>query len=481
MKRNLFGTFVLFASIFSASTASAQLSEKFNSRPGVSLEQVRSHLQSHCWAFPDFDVNRHNWVPSIEGDGAMVSGPSSNPTQTTGIITPVLDVAGQITVSFKYKLHNAVGNGNRRWLKIYLTEADGTIIQRLDSIEFDKIHPPTVYDYAKTFNYLGSGLYKLYFNYQGEGGSARIAIDELMISANLKYNEGCNNAPVAVDDLIKGQSNRTASGFVCANDYDPNLDPFTPYLVTSSPDGTVQFNADGSFTFSPNPGFSGNQTTFKYRICDEGYGPLCSNEATVTVNFASGAMLPVSLVDFSGNYLNDGDVELKWTTTFESNSDKFDIERSLDGIKWETSGTVKAQGNSTVKHNYRYIDHVSRNSALKKDLYYRLKQVDKDGRNALTRILIVRVYNTRSLKMVSVTPNPSRNDIAVNVQLNEPSFVTMKIMNNNGAEVMRKAVKASEGSSIFLMDGSSKLQPGMYVLEVIINSKERMIVKLIKE
>ena len=150
-------------------------------------------------------------------------------------------------------------------------------------------------------------------------------------------------------------------------------------------------------------------------------------------------------------------------------------------MKWEVVGTIKTGGNSTVKKAYDFIDKVGRNTVAKKDIYYRLKQVDLDARVALSKILIVRVYNTRSLKMVSVSPNPAKNDIAVNVQLNEDSYIVMKVLNASGAEVMRKSAKAGVGSNSYLMDGSANLKPGMYVLEVTINSKERMIVKLIKE
>ena len=83
--------------------------------------------------------------------------------------------------------------------------------------------------------------------------------------------------------------------------------------------------------------------------------------------------------------------------------------------------------------------------------------------------------------MVSVTPNPAKNDISVNVQLNETSVIVMKLLSNSGAEIMKKTVKANSGSNSYLMEGSNRIQKGMYLLEVIINSKERMIVKLIKE
>jgi stage V sporulation protein SpoVS len=83
--------------------------------------------------------------------------------------------------------------------------------------------------------------------------------------------------------------------------------------------------------------------------------------------------------------------------------------------------------------------------------------------------------------MVSVTPNPAINDIAVTTQLNETSYVAMKIFDASGVVVLNKALKAGAGANSFIMEGSSHLQPGSYMLDVTVNSKERMMVKLIKE
>jgi len=80
-----------------------------------------------------------------------------------------------------------------------------------------------------------------------------------------------------------------------------------------------------------------------------------------------------------------------------------------------------------------------------------------------------------------VTPNPAKNDIIANIQLNGRSIVVLKVLNMNGTELMRKTLRLNEGSNSVLMESTSQLQPGMYYLEVVVNSKERMMVKLIKE
>jgi len=477
MKRNIF-----FASLwmFASLTLTAQTSESFNSRPGILLSQVKPHLQNNCWTLTGFNINTDGWDPTIEGDGAIVSEASALTIPNAGIYTPVLEVPGYITISFKYRFDSNISGEISRQLKIYLVDANNEIQGQLDNIEITNADNETEYTYSKSFG-AGSGLYKVYISYTGSGGSTRIGIDDLTISARQFYLGGCNSAPIATNDVINGAADRTASGFIGSNDYDPNGELYDIYIITNSSHGTVTINENKSISFTPNAGFTGNSTSFTYQICDQGFGPVCSNIATVTINFPTGGFLPVSLIDFNGLYRDNGKVELNWATTFESNSNRFEIERSLDGVRWEIAGTIKAQGVSTVKKAYSYLDDVGRNTANKKDLYYRLKMSDNDGKTALSRILIVRVYNTRSTKMISVSPNPAKNDIVATVQLNEASVVVLKVMNNAGNVVMRKSVKLSEGSNSIMMDGTSRLTPGLYVLEVIVNNGERMLVKLIKE
>lgn len=472
---SIIGLFVLSFSV------SAQVTEKFNSSTGLPIEQIKSHLQSRCWILSGFDVNANGWSPLIEGDGALVSGGTIDPNQRSGIYTPMLNIQGSTAIGFRYKFSGSLASGTRRWMKVYLVDQNNAAVVRLDSIEFTGITASATYSYNKSFSNLVPGAYRIYLNFQGIGGTTRFAMDEFSAGSPLYYPEGCNQAPVAGNDIIPGNANRTAFGLLSRNDSDPNGDPFSGYLITPSPHGTVTINSDLTFTFLPNAGFTGHSTTFTYQICDQGFSPLCSEAATVTINFPSASSLPVSLTDFTGLYNGNGNVQLQWVTNFEENSRIFEVERSLDGRNWETAGSLKAQGSSPVKNKYSFIDDVGRNTANRKDLFYRLKLVDNDGKTSLSRVLIVRVYNTRSTKMISVSPNPAKNDILATLQLNETSVVVMKVLNNAGSEIMRKTLKLGSGTNTILMDGTSKLVAGLYMLEVIVNNNERLLVKLIKE
>jgi hypothetical protein len=478
MKRIILQAVLFFVAIFLVASAYSQITEQFNTSVSApDLNQVKGYLQAHCWEFHNMDVNAEgNWNPGIEGDGAMCSLPLES-GQSARIITPMLDVNGSMAVNFFYKFSYELGGPAS--IKLYLVGYDNSIFMELGNLPVGDKEPNVSYLYSTTFSNLPSGPYKLMIEYNNPAYQGLVGIDKLEINRPFIYAGGCNQAPVAVNDNITGNINRTAEGQVRNNDYDPNGDYFTTYLISNSPHGNVELTESGAFTFTPNPGFNGNSTTFTYQQCDNGYGPACSNIATVTITFATG-ILPVKLADFRVSVDNDNDVTVNWTTTYEQGSDHFEVERSFDGSRFETIGTVKAAGTSFSKKDYSYLDELRNSVASKKDVYYRLRLVNANGSAEVTKVLVLRLFKTHTLKMLSVTPNPVVNDISVQVQLKQSSYIVMKVTNSSGLEVARKSSRGNEGLNAFTLDGTNKLNPGVYMLEVIINSNERMSIKLVK-
>ncbi|WP_299106782.1 Ig-like domain-containing protein [uncultured Tenacibaculum sp.] len=93
-----------------------------------------------------------------------------------------------------------------------------------------------------------------------------------------------NNAPIANADTAITEEGTTVTGNVASNDYDPDGDPLTVNTtpVTNVSNGTLTLNADGTFTYVPNAGFTGTDT-FTYQICDDASPtPLCDT-ATVEI------------------------------------------------------------------------------------------------------------------------------------------------------------------------------------------------------
>jgi hypothetical protein len=477
MKRIICHALFAFAGVLISSSLSAQVNQTFNTNyqaPNVS--DIKGFLQDHCWMFTAMDANANGWNPGIEGDAAFVSNATGEGTQVSSMYTPVLQVGGSVAINFNYEFNADITNIS--WLNIYLTDHNNNVILHVHDIQLKHKKGNTLYNFNETFTNLPSGAYKILLEYEIYG-EQEIAIDQLQINVPYVYPGGCNTAPIAVNDVITGNSNRTATGNVKLNDSDPNGDYFNTYLITNSPDGTVVLNSSGAFTFTPNPGFNGNSTVFTYQVCDAGFGPACGNTAVVTINFAAG-MLPVKLADFTVSVNDASDVSVRWATNFEQGSSHFEVERSFDGVNFEKVGTVKAAGTSMSRKDYSFLDRLRNSVTNKKDVYYRLRLVDINSRAEVSKVLVLRLFKTSTLKMVSITPNPVLNDINVQVQLKQDSYVVMKVTSNNGVEVARRSIRGSEGLNVFSLDGTSKLQPGIYMLEVIINSNERMSIKLVK-
>jgi len=460
---------LLFASVFVSAASSAQTSENFNSRPGTDLNQLKTFLITNCWQFYGCDINS-DWDPAIEGDGALISRHGN-----CSIYSPAMLINTPITISFSYKFRSVITA--QRLFRIWATDAVDRVILSLDNADPTGENNTDVYTYNKTFPAIGSGCYKIWISYGSTDPNDQIAIDQLNFSANTCAIGSCVRPPISINDTIAGAADYSASGNVSTNDIRLSNAPVSTGLVTNSADGLVSLNSSGNFTFTPNAGFTGPSTSFTYQTCD--ITNLCSDSAFVLITFQAQGALPVTLTDFNAAYADDK-VNLTWTSAVELNNNYYNVERSTDGNSFTTVSTVKGQGNSSIKHNYQFTDDVSKNLLNNNDLYYRLKQVDFDGKSTYTRVLVVRVYRTKTLQSLSVTPNPAINDIKVNVQLNENAYIVLKVANSSGIEVMRKTTRGSNGTNSLRLEGTSRLQAGVYFLEVIVNSNERMMVKLIK-
>lgn len=126
--------------------------------------------------------------------------------------------------------------------------------------------------------------------------------------------------------------------------------------------------------------------------------------------FAPKTPAPVSLLHFSA-MRKQSQVLLLWQTASESNSDRFEIERSLNGIDFEKIGEVNAAGHSPTLKSYRYEDRITNLNSRVTNVYYRLKQVDRDGTYAFSAVRRVEIENATA--SFSVYPNPASSVIYV--------------------------------------------------------------------
>jgi hypothetical protein len=126
--------------------------------------------------------------------------------------------------------------------------------------------------------------------------------------------------------------------------------------------------------------------------------------STLIPNSFTGTALPIELTRFEGNN-KEGYNFLTWQTASESQNNGFDIERSTDGNRFEKIGFVAGKGTTNERQNYSFEDKSA--SGL---VYYRLKQLDFDGRFEYSKIISI-AQNGKN--QASVFPNPSNGVFSI--------------------------------------------------------------------
>lgn len=122
----------------------------------------------------------------------------------------------------------------------------------------------------------------------------------------------------------------------------------------------------------------------------------------------AGVTLPVNLTDFTAHATDQKNTLLNWTTGSEQSNKQFDIEISNDATNFALLSSVLSQGNSSTEQHYEYL-HIKPQTGTS---YYRLKQVDIDGKFKYSQIAAVTISS--DLVKPFVYPVPSRNIITVN-------------------------------------------------------------------
>jgi uncharacterized repeat protein (TIGR01451 family) len=186
--------------------------------------------------------------------------------------------------------------------------------------------------------------------------------------------------------------------------------------------------------------------------------------------------LPVILSSFTANLLSNKQVKVEWTTSTEINSSKFEIERSSDGINFNVVATKAAAGNSSTTINYSINDNTALVTAP--IVYYRLKQIDLDGKTIITKIVSVKLKKT--IGNFTVSPNPFSSNVNINIEWNANENTVIKVFNALGAEVISKKVSMIKGYNYITINELSTLQSGNYIIQLN-TSKERIIKQITKQ
>ena len=259
-----------------------------------------------------------------------------------------------------------------------------------------------------------------------------------------------------------------------------------PQSSVSSLSGTVYWNSgDEASSFSRTTcgvsyWQSGTSTSWSFTngtssATTTGSSPSYSKTGTATTLSSgtyflgvggSGSSLPVTLLTFDATKNKNEDVLLKWITTSEINNDHFELGRSVDGSQFTVFAIVKGAGNSNTQLIYSYKDETPFAKLNATKLFYRLKQVDFDGKYTYTDIKEVDLQKAIASLAISVYPNPNKDVLNIDLETSQPKNVSIQLFDATGKNIINKNCVVETGKQTFQIN-TQLIAPGVYLLNII--------------
>lgn len=172
-----------------------------------------------------------------------------------------------------------------------------------------------------------------------------------------------------------------------------------------------------------------------------------ATQLTLRSSVYSLTTMPVTLAAF--RVVNNDEANLLiWETVSETNNLGFEIERSADTKNFEKIGFVDGIGDSKKNKVYRFTDHTPLQTS-----YYRLRQIDYDGKFEYSRIVSVKFDKV----VFSVYPNPGYGQIFLN-GLDKKEEMTIR--NSEGLVMLRENVLSKQPINV------NSLSNGVYTVTV---------------
>ncbi|MGZ8523223.1 MAG: M43 family zinc metalloprotease [Chitinophagaceae bacterium] len=292
-------------------------------------------------------------------------------------------------------------------------------------------------------------------------GCVATSLDEAG-SAWINYKGGQRSAKVfTVTPTTNGSTAGYTASFYFENAELAGKNPATLRIAKTSAASIATANSSNTLLVTPTVTVLGSGTTV-FTASFTGFSRFFLADG--------GVILPVALTDITVKLNNDNDALLNWTTASEYNNREFDVEMSRDGSNFVLLGTVASQGNSSADQHYEYL-HAKPSAGV---TYYRLKQLDVDGKYEYSKIISLHV--NPNLVKATLYPVPAKNKITINFG----SVITKTEIEIFTADMKTVSRESINGPSATKEINISKLSKGVYFIRYA-NSSSSGILSFIKE
>lgn len=168
--------------------------------------------------------------------------------------------------------------------------------------------------------------------------------------------------------------------------------------------------------------------------------------------------LPVELTSFSGVCVEDGISQISWSTASEFNSKEFIVQRSEDGIHYKNIAVVPSSGNSDSPKHYSIKDTASSANSS----YYRLVQVDYDGKQTIYSFIQVRCGEVSYMNIFYAQPG-----ITVEISADKNKEIGLNVYEISGRLIHHENKQILRGFNRFDLNLQKKLANGIYIIQMV--------------
>ncbi|MBL7917153.1 MAG: T9SS type A sorting domain-containing protein [Bacteroidia bacterium] len=186
------------------------------------------------------------------------------------------------------------------------------------------------------------------------------------------------------------------------------------------------------------------------------------NSNSVTANSFLTEPDSISKVEMTGfNAIMNGNwVMINWNTSAEMNNDYFTVEKSKDGVSFETVAIVKGSSSSIANVDYNETDF----NPYEGISYYRLKRTDNKGKTVYSNMVPVNYRFNVNNSNLNVFPNPNSGKFNLDLTPFENKEVLVLIRNAAGQECYSKVFLKQDKEEIVAIDTEGKLVAGTYLV-----------------
>ncbi len=272
---------------------------------------------------------------------------------------------------------------------------------------------------------------ELWYAYNITGGGAAVSITGTLSGNPTSFSQIYITEYSGIVTTNPLDQNRVAAGSTLAVSTGTRTTTYTNELVYGAAIGASGLLTQGaSFTLrsSANQNIIEDKNVATIGTYDANFTSASGFWVAQMATFITTLSLPVSLIQFEGQCLNDS-LRLKWATASEKNNDAFIVQRSSDLQKWENMDTLPGAGNSNV---IRYYSSVV-GQAGGPISWIRLNQMDFNGQSHLSNIISIK--NCEEYHSLKLWPNPSGSIVHLDYDGDMALVNSMALFNALGQKV----------------------------------------------